>query len=192
MMPIFDWFNQADTQIFLWINNHSPAALDGFFLFITRVDVWLPLYVLLLWGLYKRYPGRSFLWIVGGLMLMVLIADQGSVKLFKETFQRLRPCNNPELDGLFRALKEGCGGKYGFVSSHAANSFALAFFIGILTNRKLWALMVFWAFMVSYSRIHIGVHYPADIFFGGLFGAVIGFSIGFAAKRPALVEQKTW
>jgi undecaprenyl-diphosphatase len=190
MMAIFEWFNEADTQIFLWMNNNSPAALDGFFLFVTRVEVWIPLYLLLFWILYRRYPSKSYLWVLGGLALMVLLADQGSVKLFKETFQRLRPCNNPELDGLFRALKEGCGGKYGFVSSHASNTFALAFFVGILTDKKIWGMMLIWAIVVSYSRIHIGVHYPADIFFGGLFGAIIGLSVGFATKRPALADLK--
>ncbi|MCC5915730.1 MAG: phosphatase PAP2 family protein [Cryomorphaceae bacterium] len=188
MMNLIRWFVEADTQIFLWMNNNSPAFLDGFFLFITRVDVWIPLYALLLFVLYKKYPGKAFLWIIGGLVIMALLADQGSVRLFKETFQRLRPCNEPALDGLFRALKEGCGGKYGFVSSHAANTFALAFFVGITTNKKWWTFMVIWAFLVSYSRIHIGVHYPADIFFGALFGAIIGLSVGFAAKRPAQVS----
>lgn len=191
MRSIISWFDEADTQVFLWVNNRSPEVLDDFFLFVTRVEVWVPLYLFLLYLLYRKYPGKAYLWIMGGLGLMVLLADQGSVKLFKETFQRLRPCNNPELDGLFRALKEGCGGKYGFVSSHASNTFALAFFVGILTNRKVWGLMVLWAIVVSYSRIHIGVHYPADIFFGALFGAIIGLAVGFAAKRPAMVELQT-
>ncbi len=188
MMNIIRWFEKADTEIFLWMNNNSPASLDDFFMFITRVDVWIPLYIVLFIVLYKKYPKWGYAWVMGGLLLMVLLADQGSVKLFKENFQRLRPCNNPELDGLFRALKEGCGGKYGFVSSHASNTFALAFFIGTLTNRTWWAIMVVWAVLVSYSRIHIGVHFPADIFFGGLYGAVIGFFLGFVVKKPATIS----
>jgi undecaprenyl-diphosphatase len=188
MMQIIRWFEKADTEIFLWMNNNSPASLDDFFMFITRVDVWIPLYIVLFIVLYRKYPKWGYAWIMGGLFIMVLLADQGSVKLFKENFQRLRPCNNPELDGLFRALKEGCGGKYGFVSSHASNTFALAFFIGILTNKTWWAVMVVWAVLVSYSRIHIGVHFPADIFFGALYGASIGFFMGFVVKKPAMLS----
>ncbi|MCH8545441.1 MAG: phosphatase PAP2 family protein [Cryomorphaceae bacterium] len=189
MMRLIKWFEKADTEIFLWMNNNSPAALDDFFMFITRVEVWIPLYVLLFIVLYRKYPKWNYLWILGGVVLMTLMADQGSVKLFKETFQRLRPCNNPELDGMFRALKEGCGGKYGFVSSHASNTFALAFFIGVLTNRTWWAIMLVWAILVSYSRIHIGVHFPADIFFGGIFGACIGYFVGIIVKRPAMTSS---
>ena len=189
MMQLIHWFLEADKEIFLWMNNHSPSGLDNFFLFITRVDIWIPFYVVLLVVLYRKYPGKAFLWILGGVVLMAFLTDQGSVRLFKETFQRLRPCNEAELEGLFRLLKPGCGGKYGFVSSHAANTFALAFFVGILTNKKWWAGMFIWAALVSYSRIHIGVHYPADIFFGALFGAIIGFFIGNAVKKPALVTS---
>lgn len=91
---------------------------------------------------------------------------------------RLRPCHNPEIADLVHTVNDSCGGKYGFVSSHAANTFALATFIGlVLKNHLKWMFlfMLIWATVVSYSRIYLGVHYPGDVLGGALLGSIIGF-----------------
>ncbi len=109
--------------------------------------------------------------------LVFLIGDRSSVVLFKDMFQRLRPCHNPEITNLVHTLDGHCGGQYGFVSSHATNSFALAIFSGLLLKKqypKLLLIMLLWAALVSYSRIYVGVHYPADILGGAILGTTVG------------------
>lgn len=104
--------------------------------------------------------------------LLIICTDQLS-NFFKIGVQRLRPCYDPDLQGLFRLVKDYCGGKYGYFSGHAVNSFAVAFFFTYLLGSKYKILAVFlmiWASFVAYSRIYVGVHFPLDI----LTGAVIG------------------
>lgn len=104
---------------------------------------------------------------------------------FKDVFERLRPCHNPNIASLVHVV-DGCGGKYGFVSSHASNSFALALFIGLLLRKHykyFLPLMVFWAALVSYSRIYVGVHYPADILGGAILGSLIGIFVYWLMKK---------
>ncbi len=118
------------------------------------------------------------------------MGDQGSVKLFKDVFERLRPCHNPAIAELVHTINGKCGGKYGFVSSHATNSFALAVFCGFLFKRHykymLW-LMLFWAAIVSYSRVYVGVHYPGDIIGGAVLGSLVGLFVFWLMK---ILNQK--
>ena len=89
---------------------------------------------------------------------------------------RLRPCHEPELQSLVHLVNNHCGGQFGFVSSHAANVFGLAFFMGQLFKRfsKLWMpLLIIWALVVSYSRIYLGVHYPFDVICGAILGILL-------------------
>ena len=108
---------------------------------------------------------------------MITITDQGA-NLFKDHFQRLRPCYNEYIKDSLRLVKENCGGKYGFFSAHASNSFSLAIFFGLLfKNRIRYIIMItiVYASLISYSRIYLGVHYPIDIIFGSFFGIFVGF-----------------
>ena len=99
-------------------------------------------------------------------------------KIFKDSFKRLRPCYNESIIDSLRLVKENCGGKYGFFSAHASNSFSLAIFFGLLfINRISYIIMItiVYASLISYSRIYLGVHYPIDIIFGSFFGIFVGF-----------------
>jgi undecaprenyl-diphosphatase len=110
--------------------------------------------------------------------LVVTLADQISVKAFKEVFERLRPCHTPELQDIVHLVKNKCGGKYGFVSSHAANTFGVAFFLSLFFKNRNFSIFIFiWASVVSYSRIYLGVHYPFDVLGGAALGAVIGYLV---------------
>ena len=112
------------------------------------------------------------------------MGDRISVMAFKDVFQRFRPCHNPDIANLVH-LVDGCGGKFGFVSSHAANSFALALFTGLLLRKHykyILPIMLFWAALVSYSRIYVGVHYPGDILGGAILGTVIGIFVYWLMK----------
>ncbi len=112
--------------------------------------------------------------------LLLLVGDRTSVMLFKDVFERLRPCHNPELANLVHIINGKCGGQYGFLSSHATNSFALAIFTGLLFKKHYKYMMVsmlIWAAVVSYSRVYVGVHFPADILCGAILGSVVGFGV---------------
>jgi undecaprenyl-diphosphatase len=149
------------------------------FEWISERFSWIPFYVVLavLMGFKFKWKLLIILPFAG---LLIFFADQISVHFFKDVFLRLRPCHNPTIADLVHIVNDHCGGKYGFVSSHAANTFALAVFVGlVLKNHFKWMLsfMLVWATIVSYSRIYLGVHYPGDVLGGALLGASIGFVI---------------
>jgi undecaprenyl-diphosphatase len=121
--------------------------------------------------------------------LLIFLGDRSSVELFKNVFERLRPSHNPMLNGLVH-LVDGKGGQYGFVSSHATNCFAFATFSIFLLRSKfklMLPLLLFWAVLVSYSRIYVGVHYPADLLGGAILGTVVGFFVFWLLK---ILNQK--
>jgi len=122
--------------------------------------------------------------------LLIFTSDQTSVKLFKDVFERLRPCHNPLIRDLVHTLHGKCGGQFGFVSSHSTNSFALAVFSGFLLRSKykyIMPMMLLWAAIVSYSRVYVGVHYPADILGGAVLGSAIAILVYWLMK---FVNQK--
>jgi undecaprenyl-diphosphatase len=150
-------------------------ALDPVALQLTQTITWIPLYVLLLYLIYRIDP-KNTLWILGGVMLTILLADQVSSGLMKPYFERLRPCHDPRWEGMMHVYGR-CGGLYGFVSSHAANTFGLATFLTLKLGKKQKAIawLFLYALVVSYTRIYLGVHYPLDLFFGALVGVLAAF-----------------
>lgn len=144
------------------------------FEWITGRFSWIPLYIVLVILVGLKFK-KNALYIFPLITLLILLSDQTSVHLFKNVFMRLRPCHNPDIASMVHVV-DGCGGQYGFVSSHATNTFALAVFIGVLFKKQYnWLLpfMLIWAAVVSYSRIYVGVHYPGDILGGAVLGVII-------------------
>lgn len=177
---------QWDTELFLYLNNLGQEFWDPFWLKMSEIGIWIPLYLLMLGLIYWLFHWKDALWLSLFLVLNVLATDQGSVRLFKNQVQRPRPCHVEELQAQIRLVKGSCGGSYGFVSSHASNTFGLAFFLGLLFRRKwpwLYYALIFWAGVVSYSRVYLGVHYPGDILFGGLYGTLCGTLLYLAVDR---------
>lgn len=170
-----------DRNLFLLLNGlHSPFW-DSVMVFASGKLTWLPLYLLLVYLIYRRH-GLSTVWWLLSIAVVVLLADQVSVHAFKNVFLRLRPCHDPELTGLIHQVGR-CGGRFGFVSSHAANTFGVATFLSLVFSRR-WAtlLLLLWATFVSYSRIYLGVHFPADVLVGGVLGAAIGTAVWVVAS----------
>ena len=170
-----DWLDGIDKQLFLFFNGkHSPLS-DEIWYWITYSQTWIPLYVLLVFMLIKAFR-RDSIWLIAGILLTILIADQVTSSLMKPFFERLRPCHDGEIGHLVHVVK-GCGGQFGYASGHSANSFGIATFVW-LTFRyySRWVGIIFvWAAAVAFSRIMVGVHYPGDIVTGALVGVLAGW-----------------
>ncbi len=189
-MSFIQSIKEIDTNLFLYLNSKHNLFFDVVMYWASHKYFWIPLYVILLLLVYK-YFGKKTLLIAGFAIISFALSDQISTRAFKKKFLRYRPCHNMEIQSQVH-VNGGCGGQYGFVSSHAANTFALAMFLGLLFKNKIkyFALLIFlWAAFVSYSRIYNGVHYPADI----TVGAILGMGIGIVMfKMYQLLDNKLY
>lgn len=181
--------NKWDIDLFLTLNGLHLDWLDPIMIAFSARFTWIPLYFILLFLLYKKFDKKLLGIIILLVVGLIFIADQSSVHLFKNFFQRLRPCYNESIVEKIHLLKH-CGGQYGFVSSHAANTFALALFIGNLLNKKWIIGLLFWSALVSYSRIYLGVHYPADILCGAILGIIIAVVFNLIYNKLTLSLNK--
>jgi len=168
-----------DRALFLFVNSINSPFWDTVMWQVSGKFQWIPLYLILLWLLIKQFQKEVWKPLVL-IVLITIIADQGSVQLFKNVVERYRPCHNLDLKEAVHLVYNKCGGKFGFISSHASNTFALATFIGLLLRSsyaKSLPFLMIWAFFVSYSRIYLGVHYPLDVIGGAIFGSLSAFLV---------------
>ena len=172
----------TDIRLFLWLNSHHSPFWDNIMWHISGKVEWLPLYLILIGYIVYKYRWQS-IFIIAGIILCITLADQFAAKAFKEVFQRLRPTHNPAIAELVHTVNGYRGGMYGFVSNHAANTFAIAVYLLLLFKQKWFTVgILFWAALVSYSRIYLGVHFPGDILGGAALGSLIGWLVYFAWK----------
>ena len=168
--------NELDRELFLYLNNLGNENWDMFWLLVTDKWTAIPLYLVLLYLLFKKFGWRGFLLTIVVIALLITATDQlGNV--FKDGFQRLRPCGQEGVMEYARMVAAYCG-KFGYFSAHASNSAGVAIFMGLIFRRNypflIWILL-FWALLVSYSCIYLGVHYPGDVLTGMVLGGMIGY-----------------
>jgi len=171
---------QWDRSLFRFINqNFYSDGMDFIMYYASARWFWFPVYLLLLVYIVYLFRIKS-LWIVLFTVLLVASTDVISSQVIKKNVQRYRPCREEvDLGFKVRLLSEddSCS-TYGFVSSHASNSFGLAVFFGLLFYSKnkwwLWGGLL-WASLIGFSRIYLGKHYPLDILGGAILGSTLAF-----------------
>lgn len=176
-----EYLIEIDHQLFTFLNSFHADWLDPIMKFISGKLTWLPLYLFLLYLIIRQY-GKKVLLIIGVVIVLITASDQLS-QAFKYGFKRYRPCQELSSHAPKPHIVDNkCGGFYGFYSAHSSNSFAIAFFLGSLLlplYRQARVLLLFWAGVVAYSRVYLGVHYPADITVGAIFGVALGWLFQF-------------
>ena len=179
-MDIISSLITKDTNLFLFLNSFHNDFFDTFMSVFSERLIWIPFYIAILYAAIRRWKKES-IWIILSLILCVVLADQVASGVLKDWIQRPRPSREPVLDGLVHLVNGYRGGQFGFASSHAANTFALALLSSIIFRQRFYSFIVFvWAILTSYSRIYLGVHYPGDIIAGmiiGLLSALILYLI---------------
>ncbi len=175
-----DFIAQLDTEVFFWLNSLHTPWLDPVMFYATKTALWIPFFGLLLYLLIKKYKRQVWIPLIG-VVLCLAATDRITSGIMKPAFERLRPSHEPVLMEKVHTVNGYRGGKFGFASSHAANSFGIAmlFFLLLRSTARSISWIFLWAVLFSYTRIYLGVHYPGDI----LVGAIIGLCCGWIAAR---------
>ncbi len=173
----WEWLNGWDTFLFLKLNTvFTNPVFDSMMPWWRDANTWTPLYIFFILFAVLNFRSKSFIWILGAVLTLIL-TDQISSSFFKKYFERPRPCNDPILMSHVRLLLRNCSGGYSFTSSHATNHFGFAVYVLVTLKpilRKWGNFLLVWAASISYAQVYVGVHYPLDVFCGAILGTVIG------------------
>lgn len=164
---------ELDKKLFIFLNNLGSEPFDGIWLLITKQFNWIPFFLLLLVILYKKIGPKKLLIVLLIVAVMITFSDQVT-NLVKNNIQRLRPCNDEELSGLIRIVRDS--ETFSYFSGHASNSMAAIMFVFLILRRfyKYSYLIFLYPLIFAYSRIYLGLHFPLDIISGYIFGSLVG------------------
>jgi len=163
-----------ERDLFFALNGSESLFLDNAMWTISGRLIWIPLYLFILFLFFYRVPKREGFLAALFLILVFVACDQISSSLFKPLFERFRPTHHPDFKDLVNTVNDYRGGRYGFISGHATNSFGLAVFVLLLLKQRALTLAaLFWATLNSYTRIYLGVHFISDIVAGMIVGTLI-------------------
>lgn len=167
---------ELDRDVFVYLNSLGSETFDPFWEFITKQVNWIPVFAIIAYLTFKRLGWRHALLVVGMVALLIAFTDQ-TTNLIKNTVQRLRPGNNPEIAGVIRAIQHRRS--FSFISGHASNSMAAAFFLYKVLRPylKYMGFFFLWPLIFAYSRIYLGLHYPGDILVGYAWGIFTGWLV---------------
>lgn len=188
---MFDLLKSADRELFLFLNGMHNSFFDVVMSLASDRFIWIPFYCFLLLILISEYKKKAII-VLMLIAAMITVSDQVSSTIVKNAVQRLRPCHNPEIESLVHLVNGVCGGTYGYFSSHASNSSALALFLILILRRSgrkevtlirqvqlgkqvLFTSLILYTLLISYSRIYLGSHYPFDVLTGIVFGSLLSF-----------------
>lgn len=177
---IFVRMIRLDHWLFGLINQKwTNSFFDSIFPFLRQAEIWVPFYLFLLFFATMNFGRKGWLWSFS-LIMTVVISDLASSSLVKHLVFRYRPCCNQEIEDQVRILVNYCPyNSSSFTSSHACNHFAMAFFIYLTLKQtsSMWWLVFAWAFVISYSQVYVGVHFPIDVAAGAILGSAIGYAM---------------
>ncbi|MCX6215491.1 phosphatase PAP2 family protein [Spirosoma sp.] len=181
---MIETLNQLDIRFFLWLNGRYLPWLDPIMIWVTERNSWIPFYALLIGWLIYQYRRQAVGFILT-IIVSVALADQVASSIIKPLTHRLRPCHELSLQKLIHPVLE-CGGQYGFCSSHASTTFALATSLWLMLGKAhTWLRWGFlWAAVVSYSRIYVAAHYPLDV--------LAGTGVGVLAAAISVTGLRKW
>lgn len=174
-LDISQWLVEGDSSILLAVNGMHSSYFDTFMWLCSRKFEWIPFYLSIIYVLFRNFNWRVVLYSLVAMGVILLLTDAVSSHFIRPVVARLRPSNleNP-ISEMIHIVDNHRGGRYGFPSSHASNSWGLVFFVGLLLRRRvLTTFLACWALLLCYSRLYLGVHYPGDLLAGMMLGAVV-------------------
>lgn len=175
---MLEFITNIDTRLTLFLNGSDSEMLDAIAVTATKTSTWIPLGILLLYVLMRMKDWKNALLVILCVAIAITLADQMASGIFKPLVARLRPSHNPELQGVIDLVGDYRGGKYGFFSSHAANTCAVAVFLSLLFRKRVFTVAICsWAIINSWTRLYLGVHYVGDIMVGLIWGALVGWMV---------------
>jgi undecaprenyl-diphosphatase len=167
-----------EKNLFLWLNGHHTEYWDNFMLLYSGKAVWIPLAVAALFLLVYKTKWKEVVLILICAALIGLLCDYISATVIKPYFERLRPGHHPDFAHLVETVRGYRGGRYGFISNHAANGFGIAVFTSLLFRNKYYTLVILlWALTTAYSRIYLGMHFISDVAGGAIWGTAAGLLV---------------
>lgn len=184
ILPVLESF---DRDALLMVNGSDSLYLDRVARVLTTALTWLPLYIsLFIIVLRNNDSFRKVLMIIVAAGLCVLLAGTVDDMIVKPTVARWRPTHDPVIGAMVDVVDGYRGGKYGFFSAHASNTFSIAiFFCWLVRSRLLSVAMIIWSLTNCWTRLYLGVHFPGDILVGLTWGFIVGSSVYYLFYRLA-------